>query len=205
MPRPTGNLPSSSGIYCIRCKVNDAVYIGETKQRRGISGRCNSHISLLIMVVNNQNGVNSVLQYDWNLYGEHNFEFLVLEKGHEWNNDVKTKSREQQLINLYRDSGAIVYNFFDVDGIRRGPSCPLALRETILRNQSLEFREYISRLNTGRPNINRKGVICEGNTYLSVLEAASVYQCTPKVIRDKANGSHLDYTWATAEQIQLES
>lgn len=35
MARPEGKYPTSAGIYCIRCKINDARYYGETGQRKG--------------------------------------------------------------------------------------------------------------------------------------------------------------------------
>ena len=201
LPRPSGPLPSSSGLYGIRCKINGGIYIGETKQRRGIAGRCNSHKSRL----RNQNGVNHVLQGDWNLYGEENFEFFALEQGHQWNDDNKRTAREQELIKLHREAGGIVYNLFDVDNVNRGPSCPLALKETIIRNQTPEYRDYIRQLNTGIPNLNRKGVVCENDTYLSVVEAAGAYTCTPRVIRQKVNGSNPNFRWATEEEIRIET
>ena len=65
--------PKFSGIYCIKNKVNNMVYIGLSKNihNRWIEHkyRLNTHIH-----------PNTKLQNAWDKYGEDNFEFIVLEK-----------------------------------------------------------------------------------------------------------------------------
>lgn len=65
--------PKFSGIYCIKNKVTDMVYIGLSKNihNRWIEHkyRLNTHIH-----------PNAKLQNAWDKYGEDNFEFIVLEK-----------------------------------------------------------------------------------------------------------------------------
>ena len=60
------------GIYVIRNKVNDKVYIGQSKD---IDGRWRQHLSHLRRGIHK----NEHLQNAWNKYGEINFEFSILE------------------------------------------------------------------------------------------------------------------------------
>ena len=61
-----------SGVYQIRNKINNKVYVGSSKD---ISQRWLQHISGL----KNNKHRNQHLQYAWNKYGEENFEFSILE------------------------------------------------------------------------------------------------------------------------------
>jgi len=60
-----------AGIYAIHCTATQKYYIGQTKGT--FNGRFNCHRSDL----RNNKGIQK-LQRDWNIYGEDNFEFLVL-------------------------------------------------------------------------------------------------------------------------------
>nr|ALO63247.1 putative GIY-YIG homing endonuclease [Chlamydomonas applanata]ALO63253.1 putative GIY-YIG homing endonuclease [Chlamydomonas applanata] len=193
-PRPTGQFPITPGVYCIRCKLNNACYFGETEQQRGLSARLSKWKSNL----NQGIGQNQKLQSDWNLYGESSFEFFIVEEN--MPDLIERKSRERELVDLHYDAGYVVYNFF---ADRHAPSCPLKARETIIRNQTPEYRKYISELNKGRANMNRSGVVAEGNTYLSISEAAESFQVTRLVIRRKIVTGQ--YSVATKEQITFET
>lgn len=59
------------GIYKIKNKINDKVYIGESLD---IRRRWREHICDL----NNNEHINYKLQNDWNTYGEENFEFKII-------------------------------------------------------------------------------------------------------------------------------
>jgi hypothetical protein len=156
--RPKGKFPSSPGIYCIRCVVNDHRYYGETGQRRGLAGRIAKWKHKLR---SNQDSYNcTCMQEDWNNFGEENFEFLVIESGIEWEDKEKRKKREEELCNLHKKENGFLYNVFPTQ--KRYPSVPLKAKETILKNQSKEFRDFISKQNTGRPNVNRKAIFVEG-------------------------------------------
>lgn len=61
------------GIYCIKNKVNNKVYIGKTMTK--FQKRWFHHRSLLRAGTHN----NKYLQKSWNKYGEENFEFIILE------------------------------------------------------------------------------------------------------------------------------
>lgn len=112
------------------------------------------------------------MQEDWNTFGKEKFEFICIESGSEWVDDEKRLLRESQLVNEHMNSGGIVYNIFFEQNRKRYPSCPLKARETILNNQTPEYREYISNLNKGREHSGRKGVASGDNIFLSVTEAA---------------------------------
>ena len=62
-----------TGIYMIRCKPNEKVYVGESED---IEKRWYRHRWSL----NNNSHENYELQEDWNTYGEGNFEFKVIQK-----------------------------------------------------------------------------------------------------------------------------
>lgn len=184
----------------IRCKKNGFVYIGQTARRRGLAERWTRHRREL----NSQQGVNQFLQSDWNLYGAEAFEFIVLEQGVDWEDENKRKERETQLIQFYRQQGYDLYNVYDSDEQRKNPSCLLTSRDRCLENQSEEYRAYISRLNTGRPNPNRTAVVADGKTFLSITEAADYYKVSRRVIREKLKNSSSGYVKATPEQVKYE-
>jgi hypothetical protein len=195
--RTSGEFSTSPGIYCIRCKINNACYFGETGQKRGIAGRIASWRSRL----RNGRTSNQVLQYDWQFYGESSFEFLEIDSGVEWGDEKKRKIREAELKKHHEDGGGIIYNTFDWF-TTRAASCPLAARETILFNQSAEYRDYISHLNRGRINEYRKPIYAEGNIYLSVVEASESLNMTRAAVRKHLKSN--TYQEATLKEVTAE-
>jgi hypothetical protein len=106
--RPSGEFSTSPGIYCIRCKINNACYFGETGQRRGIAGRLASWKSRL----RSARASNQVLQHDWRFYGELNFEFLEIDSGVEWSDGQNNrKIREAELIKQHHYAPLSVYQY----------------------------------------------------------------------------------------------
>lgn len=194
-PRPVGEFPTTPGVYCIRCKNNNACYFGETQQRTGLSGRLRKWRSNLRA----GQAMNQKLQADWNHYGEDAFEFIVIESGGDWLDQEKRLTREMELIDHHYNDGFVVYNFYEH---RNAPRCHLAARETIIRNQTPEYRQYISQLNTGRENENRLAVVAEGHTYLSYAEAEQCLGITRRSIRQRVLTGL--YSLATEEQINVE-
>jgi uncharacterized protein (DUF885 family) len=98
-------------------------------------------------------------------------------------------------------AGGILYNVFNSESAR-SPRCYLSMRKTILNNQTPAYRKYISELNKGRVNVNRKAIVAEGNVYLSILEAATCFNVQTLVIRRKINSGM--YREATPLEIQNE-
>ena len=68
----------SIGIYIIRNKINDKIYIGRTID---IDRRCKAHYNML----NRNDHCNEYLQADWNGLGKNCFEFITL---HECDEDI---------------------------------------------------------------------------------------------------------------------
>ena len=82
-----------SGIYAIKNKVNNKLYIG---QSQNIKNRWNYHKNRL----NNNKHLNKKLQNAWNKYGPDNFEFIMLE---ECNKNIIDK-REIYWISYYNST-----------------------------------------------------------------------------------------------------
>ena len=90
------------GIYGIKNKINDKIYVGKTGMNFG--DRWDSHKSLL----NNNKHDNPYLQRAWNKYGQDSFEFIILEDC-----DVAVlEDREKYYIKLYKEQG-LAYNIHD--------------------------------------------------------------------------------------------
>tara|TARA_A100001391_G_scaffold191443_1_gene164786 strand:- start:193 stop:681 length:489 start_codon:yes stop_codon:yes gene_type:complete len=91
-----------AGIYKITCSANKRVYIGETKCLRS---RWTSHKSDL----NRPKGkTNSLLQEDWNKFGESAFTFEVLEEAEK--DKAFLYERELFYIRKFHGEGCELYN-----------------------------------------------------------------------------------------------
>lgn len=85
------------GIYIIRSISNNKVYIG---QSYGIESRINKHLRCL----RNGNHINKHLQSTYNIYGEDNFKFDVVETlDNNVDNEIITE-REQYWIDFYKSN-----------------------------------------------------------------------------------------------------
>lgn len=100
------HLPKSSGVYQIRCKSNNKIYIGSAID---IRTRCEQHRRSL----RRGDHSNQHLQAAWNKFGEDNFEYAVLEIT---DKDVRV-GQEQYWLDLKqsykRENG---FNIFDTAG-----------------------------------------------------------------------------------------
>jgi hypothetical protein len=117
-------------VFDVRALVNNARYYGETEQRRGLAGRISKWKSKLR--ANKEKNLS--MQEDWNLFGEKNFEFLVIEEGPEWLDKEKRLKREEELCYLHVQEGGILYNVFMKQ--KRPPSIPLKSKEVTVRRSS---------------------------------------------------------------------
>lgn len=102
MVKRDDNIYNRIGIYGIRNKINNKIYIGKTGMNFG--DRWDSHRSLL----KNNKHDNPHLQRAWNKYGKDNFEFIVIE---DCSIDV-LEEREKYYIKLYKDM-ELAYNIHD--------------------------------------------------------------------------------------------
>lgn len=166
-PRPSSEFTNQPGLYCIRNTVNNHCYFGQTAQAGGLQKRLDDWKRRLTTgeIFSNQK-----LYADWRLYGESVFEFSVVHSGPQWADKKTRLAEEARLIEEYRRNGGVVYNFSAEE--KAAPRCHLRGKETTLANQSLEYRQKISALNTGRPSTQRQAIVANNNVYLSVVEAA---------------------------------
>ena len=80
------------GVYMIKCLINGKVYIGKSND---VKRRWREHKSRL----KRNNHENEKLQYDWNEYGEDNFEFKLIEN---YDNEEFGIELEKKYINKYK-------------------------------------------------------------------------------------------------------
>ena len=99
----------SSGIYRIKCLVNDKVYIGESTNVRS---RIRQHLYNLRRGTHD----NISLQNDWNLYGEDSFYIYCLE----YCEDEELWEREEFYISLYKATNtAHGYNIMSASNAKK--------------------------------------------------------------------------------------
>ncbi len=86
------NIPNTPGVYCIRSKQNNMHYVGETQN---LKSRILQHQSSLRMGEH----PNSKLQEEFFLLGDENLlEFIIHQKGENWENFDARKARQDALI-----------------------------------------------------------------------------------------------------------
>ena len=84
-----------SGIYVIKNKINEKIYIGSSVN---IKQRISAHKSLL----KRNNHWNDHLQSSWDLYGEENFDFSILEETKK--DELILLEREQFWVDYYKSA-----------------------------------------------------------------------------------------------------
>jgi hypothetical protein len=188
--------PHKPGLYCIRCKINNACYFGETAQRRGIGGRISRHKSNL----RSFKEPNAILQIDWYRYGEEAFDFMALDYGSKWW-DLNTRQiEEDRLIKNHEENGGIVYNRFSLTNPRNGPF----LLDPSLQSDYKAIKKLPQELrNHPRPRVTnkfQKAVVAENNVYLTISEAARCLSVHRTNIVGKLKSG--TYSYASEEQIR---
>lgn len=169
-----------SGLYMIRCIVNDWRYYGESGN---VSGRLASHRSML----NRKIHPNSLLQKEFNYYGLNNFDFVVLYQGPLWEDRENRRDKELELIVSNRE---ICYNIYE-SLARPGEKNPF-----FGRIHSPEAKRKIGEALKGVPNdlLGRK-VVVKGVVYPSIAEASRQTNIARKTIRHKVNNpNEKDYS-----------
>lgn len=163
------------GLYMIRCLKNDWRYYGESVN---VSGRLASHKSYL----NRNIHPNKVLQSDWTLYGEQNFEFIILFMSPHWENRYDRRAKETELIVLNRH---LTYNILE-DSSKSGDKNPFWKRL-----HTPEAKKKISEALKGRPNhLLGLKISINGMIYPSIAEASRQTGLARKTIRNKVNDSN---------------
>ncbi len=128
------NREKISGIYRIYCKANDKSYYGQTSD---YNKRVIDHKKQLRHVSKNKHHCVH-LQNAWNLYGESEFEFLLVETC----NPEQLNEREQWYFDTYGPTGKLFNTSLCAESTRRG----VAVSE--------ETKQKLRELNTGPNNPN---------------------------------------------------
>lgn len=173
------------GLYMIRCLVNDLRYYGESGN---VSGRLASHKSML----NRKIHPNARLQADWNVFGEINFDFVVLFMGMEWENRRERQAKEALLIISDRQ---ICYNYIEDISHRPGSSNPF-----FGKKHSEETKRKIGAAMKDVPNdALGKPIQFNGVIYPSIAAASRATGYARKTLRKRLNDP-LDLTCISIEQ-----
>ena len=104
------------GIYGIRNKINNKIYIGKTAMNFG--DRRDNHYSLL----NNGKHGNIHLQRAWNKYGSENFEFIII---HDLQENEDLNELEKKYIAQYKEMN-LAYNISEGGEYAVGQHKPLS-------------------------------------------------------------------------------
>ncbi len=166
------------GLYQILCLKNDYRYYGESSN---VSGRLASHKSMLRRNIHK----NQTLQNDWNLYGEENFEFILLDVNDEkddWSKRQNRLAEESSLIALHSEK---CYNVFESWEKRRGELNPFY--------QKRHSEEGKKRMREAKKDISNDKlgmkIEIEGVIYPSQSEAARLLKHSRRYIRKRLKSS----------------
>nr|YP_009105651.1 putative GIY-YIG homing endonuclease [Xylochloris irregularis]AIT94361.1 putative GIY-YIG homing endonuclease [Xylochloris irregularis] len=163
------------GIYMILCLANDYRYYGETTN---VSGRLASHKSTLRRKIH----PNSKLQADWNLYGEKNFEFVILYIGEDW---IVKEDRLRIESNLIVTDKERCYNFFDTYESRTSELNPF-----YQKRHSEKTKTLMRLAKKGIPN-DKLGskIFINGKLFPSIAQASRELNHSRKLIRKRVDSS----------------
>lgn len=158
------------GIYMIHCKSNDYRYYGESNN---LSQRIASHKSMLRRKIHS----NSVLQADWNLLGEPQFEFVVLYMGEDWSAREARLQMESSLIQI---DSLRVYNCFDSIENRVNPF--------LAKRHSEKTKALMSMAKRGIPNdLLGRRISVDGQIFPSISEASRQTGIARKTIKKRVD------------------
>lgn len=160
------------GLYMIHCQVTDYRYYGESQN---VSGRLASHKSMLRRRIHS----NTVLQSDWNLFDEKDFQFVVLYMGEDWKEKAVRCKMESSLI--LKDIER-VYNCFDSFEKDKNPFYK--------RRHSEKTKALMRSSKKDVPNdlLGRK-VSIDGQEFPSIAEASRVLGHARKTIKMRVESS----------------
>lgn len=168
---------NKSGIYYIKCLVNNKIYIGQSKN---IRKRFNVHKFYLR---NDKNG-NPYLQSAWNKYGENNFEFVVIE----FCNEEILSEKEIYYIEKYKS----MYNENGYNICPGGHHCSVS-EETKKKMSKSHTKNAVLQFDLHGNLINKWENIKEFSTSIGkTKEIRSISECCQKNTRRK---TYLGYIW----------
>ena len=170
------------GLYMIHCQVTDYRYYGESQN---VSGRLASHKSMLRRRIHS----NTVLQSDWNLFDEKDFQFVVLYMGEDWKEKAVRCKMESSLI--LKDIER-VYNCFDSFENRIADKNPFYKRRHSEKTKALMKSSkkdvVINVIDVANDLLGRK-VSIDGQEFPSIAEASRVLGHARKTIKMRVESS----------------
>ena len=163
------------GLYMIHCQATDYRYYGESEN---VSVRLASHRSMLRRKIH----TNTVLQSDWNLFNEKDFQFVVLYMGEDWKEKAIRLKTESSLI--LKDIER-VYNCFDSFENRTADKNPF-----YKRRHSEKTKALMRSSKKGVPNdlLGRK-ISIDGQEFPSIAEASRALGHARKTIKSRVESS----------------
>lgn len=163
------------GLYMIHCQATDYRYYGESEN---VSARLASHRSMLRRKIH----TNTVLQSDWNLFNEKDFQFVVLYMGEDWKEKAIRLKMESSLI--LKDIER-VYNCFDSFENRTAHKNPF-----YKRRHSEKTKALMRSSKKGVPNdlLGRK-ISIDGQEFPSIAEASKALGHARKTIKSRVESS----------------
>jgi len=163
------------GLYMIHCQATDYRYYGESEN---VSVRLASHRSMLRRKIH----TNTVLQSDWNLFNEKDFQFVVLYMGEDWKEKTIRLKMESSLI--LKDIER-VYNCFDSFENRTADKNPF-----YKRRHSEKTKALMRSSKKGVPNdlLGRK-ISIDGQEFPSIAEASRALGHARKTIKSRVESS----------------
>ena len=159
------------GLYMIHCKRNDYRYYGESYN---VSSKIASHKSQLRRKIH----LNTVLQYDWNLFTEDCFQFVVIYIGEDWTARKARLDMESSLIlrNIER-----VYNCFDTFENRTEKRNPFYKNSALVERHSEKTKPLMSKEIPS--DLLGKKITINGQEFPSIAEASRTLGHARKTIR----------------------
>lgn len=161
-------------VYKIECDANGKIYFGRSQE---LEKRWRAHRNML----RSNTHRNLHLQEDWNIYGEHSFEFEVLETFSDLELSV---AREQELIesNLgvgYNIGGAMDGGDRMLHNPRREETLKLKSEVFSGKGNPMYGRPKSQKMIDRVKEVNSKRVSIEGTEYPSVAEAIRMLGLNP--------------------------
>ena len=178
-----------TGIYMIRNKVNNKIYIGQSVD---IRARWGVHVWKL----RNNIHFNTHLQNSWNKYGEDSFEFTVLVSSNSFSKYKLNELEEYYILGFNSCDNMFGYNsnygggcpIYNSDRCKKFEGCNNPNYGGTFHGDMEKVRKYLQTLTRGKNN-NAKPCIClnTGCVYECTLDAADYLGVSASSIRNSCN------------------
>ena len=175
------------GIYNIKNKINNKIYVGESFN---IERRWREHIEDL----NNNKHHSYKLQTDWNKYGENNFEFVI---SRNVDNENIPRFLIEFVLLVYEDSDIVKY-----DSINKGYNCERTINEILNGKKLMITNNCDSKKACGVLKNIINNCIKNNGTYLSKEENKIKKKIDKNIKLELANKKAIDLFKCKIEEIE---